>query len=581
MAFIGVAFLLVSAGFWYYSMEISESVKKRHESLSSIGELKAKQVEQWRADRKMNARELAHDPFSRKAVQEFLRSPNDAKLRANLQELLNLEKSTSGADDVLLLAPSGAVLLAASSDPLPSTSILQRAIEAGVRTKETVISDFYRGQNGEIYVDAVEIMRDAQDQPLGVVDFRTNPKTFLYPLIQHWPTPSLSAETILVQREGEEVVFLNKLRHLSHAALSLKEPLTHLNIPAVQAVLGKQGIFEGKDYRGIPVLSDLRPISNSPWFIVAKIDSVEIFAEARYRAILIIIIMTLVILLFAGSIAFIDRQKKIEILRKLFESERMLGESQAKQLAAQRMLADEQIKLQATLVDLERANREKEEFIYSVSHDLKSPLITVKTFLGYLENDLLSNKPEEVSKDFGYIHTAADKMGRMLQELLELASVGRAVENHVEVSLQQITHEALELLAGQISARGVQVQVTQEPVWLYGDHSRLVAVFQNLVDNAVKFLGDQPSPKVEIGVSQVGLEIVIFVRDNGKGIAAPDLSKIFRIFNKLDAKAPGSGLGLAVVRRIVELHGGKIWVESEGQGLGTVFNFTLRKTQIK
>ena len=230
---------------------------------------------------------------------------------------------------------------------------------------------------------------------------------------------------------------------------------------------------------------------------------------------------------------------------------------------------------------LEEKTAEMERFTYRVSHDLKSPLVTIKTFLGYLEKDLDAQKPELVSRDLGYIHGAADKMGEMLNEVLELARVGHNRNDIVQLPLQQVVQEALSLVAGQIAEREVQLQVTQEPVWLTGDKARLVEVFQNLVDNAVKFLGDQPDPKVEIGVEQVGGGVVIFVRDNGKGIDPRHLDKVFGLFEKLDASALGSGMGLAMVRRIVEIHGGKIWVQSEGLGHGTTFRFTLAETQFQ
>ena len=108
-----------------------------------------------------------------------------------------------------------------------------------------------------------------------------------------------------------------------------------------------------------------------------------------------------------------------------------------------------------------------------------------------------------------------------------------------------------------------------------------MAIFQNLIDNAIKFLGNQPAPRVEIGIERAGGEVEIFVRDNGQGIDPKGQTKVFGLFEKLDISTPGSGLGLALVRRIVELHGGKIRVESEGSGLGTTFRFTLAKTQIR
>jgi len=165
--------------------------------------------------------------------------------------------------------------------------------------------------------------------------------------------------------------------------------------------------------------------------------------------------------------------------------------------------------------------------------------------------------------------------------LLELARVGYHTTLPEEMRLQDVVQDAQSLVSGQIDARGVEVVVTQEPVWLYGDRPRLMEVFQNLLDNAVKFLGDQPAPHVEIGAEQVGDELELFVRDNGKGIDQRYHTKVFGLFEKLDASAKGSGLGLALVKRIVELHGGKIWVQSEGPGQGTTFRFTLAKTRLR
>jgi len=148
-----------------------------------------------------------------------------------------------------------------------------------------------------------------------------------------------------------------------------------------------------------------------------------------------------------------------------------------------------------------------------------------------------------------------------------------------EAPLQAIVKEALDLVAGRITKRGVRIDLTEEPVVLYGDRTRLVEVFENLVDNAAKFMGDEPAPRVEIGVEQAGEDLVLFVRDNG---IVPQLQPVlFGLFYKLDPGTEGMGIGLVLVRRIVEVHGGRIWVESAGIGTGATFRFTLAKTRRK
>jgi PAS domain S-box-containing protein len=225
--------------------------------------------------------------------------------------------------------------------------------------------------------------------------------------------------------------------------------------------------------------------------------------------------------------------------------------------------------------ELREKNSELERFTYTVSHDLKSPLVTVKTFLGYLEQDMARPDTERVKQDLAYMHTATEKMGQLLDELLNLARVGRKKNPTVRVTFRELAQEAVQLVAGRIGTGGVKVQVADAVVTLEGDRPRLVEILQNLVENACKFMGNQPQPQVEIGIEQRGSETVFFVRDNGAGIDPRYQEKVFGLFEKLDPKVEGTGMGLALVKRIVELYDGRIWVESPGLGQGAKFLFTL------
>lgn len=225
--------------------------------------------------------------------------------------------------------------------------------------------------------------------------------------------------------------------------------------------------------------------------------------------------------------------------------------------------------------ELQEKNAELERFTYMISHDLKSPLVTFKTFLGYLDRDLAECDADRIGKDLHFMRTAADRMWRLLDELLEMTRVGRMANQPVAVECGEVIEEALGLVAGPIAEQGVEVQVTVPGIGLFGDRPRLVEIWQNLVENACKFMGGQVLPRIEVGAEERGRQTIFYVSDNGVGIEPQYQEKVFGLFEKLDQNVEGSGLGLALVKRIVELNGGKIWVESHGRGKGTCFRFTL------
>jgi PAS domain S-box-containing protein len=225
--------------------------------------------------------------------------------------------------------------------------------------------------------------------------------------------------------------------------------------------------------------------------------------------------------------------------------------------------------------ELEARNAELERFTYTVSHDLKSPLITIGGFLGFLEKDALAGNIERLQADIHRIREAANTMRRLLDDLLELSRIGRLINPAQHVPFAEIVREALALVEGQLAARGVEVTVADGLPNIYGDRTRLVEVLQNLLDNAAKFMGDQPRPHITLGVRTHGDERVFYVQDNGIGIDQKYHQKVFGLFEKLDAAAAGTGIGLALVNRIVDVHGGRIWVESSGPGQGTTFCFTI------
>lgn len=236
---------------------------------------------------------------------------------------------------------------------------------------------------------------------------------------------------------------------------------------------------------------------------------------------------------------------------------------------------NQELGIQERLIrELEIKNEELERFTYTASHDLKSPLITIRGFLNYLEKDALAGNLDRLRQDIKQVSNATEKMHSLLTDLLHLSRVGRAVNTLQDIPFKELVTDALQRVQGQLTERRVSVQVANTFPVVQVDRERIIEVIQNLVDNACKFMGSQLTPTIEIGYEESAGQAVFFVRDNGIGIKKEFSKKIFGLFDKLNPDSEGSGVGLALVKRIVEVHGGKIWVESE-EGAGATFYFTL------
>jgi signal transduction histidine kinase len=241
---------------------------------------------------------------------------------------------------------------------------------------------------------------------------------------------------------------------------------------------------------------------------------------------------------------------------------------------AEEALAERTLELERTNRELAALNAELDDFTNVASHDLQEPLRTLTAFSGLLRKDLGQSLPERAAQDLGFIADAAKRMQILIQDLLALSRAGRATQKREKVSLSECAEWALEALGMRVKETGAEVTRDELPdVW--GDSTLLTQLYQNLIGNALKFSGDQ-RPIIRLTVEERDGGQVFGVKDNGIGIEPKYAQQIFQPFRRLHGRAEyeGSGIGLAICRKIVERHGGKIWVESE-PGKGAHFRFTI------
>ena len=228
------------------------------------------------------------------------------------------------------------------------------------------------------------------------------------------------------------------------------------------------------------------------------------------------------------------------------------------------------------LKEIEAKNSELERFSYTVSHDLRSPLITIQGFANLLREDLEHGKTEDLASQLEYIETAAIKMDRLITDTLQLSRIGRVANPPEDVPFGALVQEAQE----QIKSSGVEVNVADDFPTVHVDRMRIAEVLVNLITNSIKYRGEQRHPKIDIGYRVDGETPVFFVQDNGMGIDKSQHETVFALFHKVDGSSNGTGAGLAIVKRIIEVHEGRIWIESEvGKGCTVCFTLPVHRKQ--
>ncbi len=303
---------IAAAGLSFYAERKASLKESVLNELSAVAELKVREISAWRRERIADALARARNPFTALAVRDYFVRPEDATLQRQVKTWMRGFQESYEYRNVLLLDREGKVRVSVP-DAIPVDPYVREQVLKAPPGSGPLFFDFHRtGDDGQIVLSLFSQIRDpdrSEREPVGFLGIIIDPHKFLYPLIQLWPTPSQTAETLLVEKQGDEVVYLNDLRHRPGAAHTLRRPLADGTLPAVQAAQGFAGTIEGLDYRGEPVLAAYRPVPGSPWGLVAKIDRREVYADLRQDAILLASLVAALLVAAGAALMFLDRRQ--------------------------------------------------------------------------------------------------------------------------------------------------------------------------------------------------------------------------------------------------------------------------------
>ena len=329
--FLGLTVAIGLTGYFYTRYQASRQLEAARDALSSIADLKVGQISNWYNDRLVDARTMLVNRFIQEGAARFLAEPSSLQLGQDLFAWFSAVAELKHRCVFLYDAQGTMRLSAPPNAPAPNASQdpdFQAALHAGDLVVTDLQRDLGSGQEAQrgMHFNIWIPMRNSstgESKAAGVLLLQIDPNNILFPLIQSWPTPSPTAETLLVRREGNDVVFLNELRHRKNTALTLRFPIeSNPHLPAALAVKGEEGIVEGVDYQNVPVLAATRGIPGTLWFMVAKVDLDEIRAPMRRQAWTTISVLVALILAAALGVGLLGRRRDNEWLLQQLAVER-------------------------------------------------------------------------------------------------------------------------------------------------------------------------------------------------------------------------------------------------------------------
>ena len=323
--FFIIAISAITIGIIYYSYQKKSLLIEKQQELSTISYLKIRQITQWRLERVGDGKFLGGNLVLVRKFAEYIKNPYDLRLKTEINQSLKSLAEDHDYKDALLITRNGNVKMAY---PLVDTvigSYLKPLLPGIIKERKIVLSDLHQTDMVSfVHLDLVVPLIDSSKNDtvvVGLIVLRIDPWKVLYPLIKSWPVPSKTAETLLLRREGNEIIFLNELRHLQNTALKLRKDISTKKLPAAMAVEGITGTIDGVDYRNVHVVAAMNKIPGTNWYMVAKMDRVEILSALTDQLGMIVLIIILVIITSGSFLGFIIRNQRVAFYREKYENE--------------------------------------------------------------------------------------------------------------------------------------------------------------------------------------------------------------------------------------------------------------------
>lgn len=588
-------------------------------SLLAVADNKANQISAYLYEKERNATTLSHMSDVIDAVERFnsaftnsgAYSPEYIRVDQEYRSFFAYYQKSFDYSNLYLANSDGDVIFSVKGRrkiiSLYEKAIYQKSQMANVfvravKSSKTEISDFEfvpEKKDGVVYI-ASPVTKGSQ--LIGVIILEMD-NTGISELVQNYTSLGETGEVILAAKIEDHVVYISPTRFDSNAAFQRKIKIgSKEGVELQEVVKGKEGSGVSIDYRGEEVLTVLRYIPSFRWGMVVKMDTAEVIASAnRLRVTLYKISLMLLVIVIAMAVAIANSMSKpIKELTRIsgtiaagdfsarakVRSKDEIGtlaqsfnEMTDKLVAAKAIVEEKKAELEKQHELLAEANRELDAFTHTVSHDLQAPLRGVASFATFLEEDYKDKLDEEGREHLKEIREGTTRMSTLIQDLLALSRITRIKNPFEEVDINEMIVAVCKRIEFDIKKHKVTMNIDKMMPTIICDRIKLTEVFLNLINNAIKFSSKQKeSPIVDVIYEDAGDFYQFSVKDNGIGIDPKYHEKVFGIFKRLHSQDEfeGSGAGLGIVKKVVDDHKGKVWIESE-EGKGTKFLFTIPK----